>query len=81
MTKGGLDVRGGVCFLSLRSLHPSMTTYYRLYDHVAEVYYNIDTNTDGVIDEHDTYQGKYNFYVLDSEFSFSWNFSCPRSLP
>ena len=57
--------------------HPSLACYYRLYDQVDEVFYNIDINTDGVIDEHDTYQGKYNFYILDSEFSFS----CGNLLP
>ncbi len=37
----------------------------------AEVNYSIDTNLDGKFDENDSFAGKYNFFVLTSNFSFS----------
>ena len=38
---------------------------------------DIDINHDGVVDSNDTYMGKYNFYILTSEVSFS----CGNLLP
>lgn len=59
------------------SAHPSITVRYKEYNEVYETYFNIDINYDGVIDENDTYEGKYNFYCLDSRYSFS----CGNFLP
>ena len=37
----------------------------------TELHYKVDTNLDGKFDGNDSYAGKYNFYVLTSNFSFS----------
>lgn len=38
---------------------------------IKEYHYNIDTNLDGKIDNNDSYKNKYNFYVLQSDVTFS----------
>ena len=55
---------------------------FRLYDNclqvVKEFHYEVDFNRNGTFgDEGDTYKGKYEFFVLVSEFSFS----CGNGLP
>lgn len=43
-----------------------------------DLHYEVDLNHDGIYaGEEDTYEGKYNFYILTSEFSFS----CANALP
>lgn len=44
---------------------------------IIEPHYYVDINYDGVVDEHDTYQGQYDFYLLTSNASFS----CGTMLP
>ena len=39
--------------------------------------YKIDTNLDGVVDERDSFEGRYHFYIMTSECSFS----CANFLP
>ena len=38
---------------------------------ISENYFKVDINYDGVFDSNDTYEGQYNFYCLDSRYSFS----------
>lgn len=45
---------------------------------VSEVHYNVDLNQNGTYgDTGDTYKGKYNFYIMTSNFSFS----CGNAFP
>lgn len=51
---------------------PSITCYNRLTGYTNEIHYNTDLNYNGVFgEEEDTYQGKYNFYIMTSRYSFS----------
>lgn len=51
---------------------PSITCYNRLTGYTNEIHYNTDLNYNDVFgEEEDTYQGKYNFYMMTSRFSFS----------
>ena len=38
---------------------------------ISKTTYTVDTNLDGNFDELDSYEGKYNFYILTSNYSFS----------
>ena len=58
--------------------HPSLTTYHMNQGEVSEVYYKVDLNYDGTYGgAGDTYEGQYNFYILNSKSSFS----CGNFLP
>ena len=56
---------------------PVHTSYNRLTDTVYDVHYKMDINYDGVFDSNDTYEGRYNFYLMTSQQSFS----CGNYLP
>ena len=57
---------------------PMMLEYDRSMKVTREYHYKVDLNANGVFgDEGDTYAGKYNFYILTSDFSFS----CGSLLP
>ena len=52
--------------------HPSMTVMHDQTGECFETYYQVDLNFDGTRGgEDDTYEGKYNFYLLTSGYSFS----------
>lgn len=38
---------------------------------IKEYHYNVDTNLDGKVDNNDSYKDQYNFYVLQSDVTFS----------
>ena len=38
---------------------------------ISKTYFSVDTNLDGKFDDEDSYKGKYNFYILTSNYSFS----------
>ena len=56
---------------------PFLTIRSSLTGQVTDTHYQVDLNQDNVYDENDTYKGKYDFYLLTSNFSFS----CGNALP
>ena len=57
--------------LGFLSKHVDLTMYSPLTKLTANLSYKVDTNLDGKYDDNDSYEGKYNFYVLTSNYSFS----------
>jgi len=51
--------------------HPSYVINYKTDGEVEETAFKVDLNCDGVFDENDTFAGQYNFYCMNSRFSFS----------
>ncbi len=50
--------------------------YYACYENsasknISKTTFSVDTNLDGKFNEEDSYEGKYNFYILTSNYSFS----------
>ena len=68
---GGGDTNALIPMLAFLSETVDMTMYSPLTKLTAKLSYKVDTNLDGVYDENDNYQDKYNFYVLTSNYSFS----------
>ena len=68
---GGGDTNALIPMLGFLTESVNMTMYSPLTKLTANLSYKVDTNLDGVYDEKDNYQDKYNFYVLTSNFSFS----------
>lgn len=57
--------------LSILSDDPYYTDKCTLDGSLVEYHYEVDLNGDGTVDSNDTYKGKYNFFILQSDFSFS----------
>lgn len=79
-----LTCNGGGLVLTLPYLaacftkDPIFLSYDASMDVEREFHYRVDLNHNGVFgDEGDTYEGKYNFFLLTSDFSFS----CASALP
>ena len=79
-----LTCNGGGMILTLPFLaaffthDPTFWQYDVSMDVTREFHYSVDLNANGIFgEEEDTYEGKYNFYVLTSDFSFS----CASALP
>ena len=79
-----VTINGGGYVLALAQLAALMTSdptvifKDTLNGGIGEYHYEVDTNGDGVYNaSEDTFAGKYNFYVLQSEFSFS----CANAFP
>ena len=63
--------------LAFMTNDPLLFRYSSISNTGMEYHYEVDINHDGVVDSNDTYMGKYNFYILTSEVSFS----CGNLLP
>lgn len=68
---GGGDTNALIPMLGFLSKHVDLTMYSPLTKLTANLSYKVDTNLDGKYDDNDSYEGKYNFYVLTSNYSFS----------
>ena len=57
---------------------PNLTTRHQTQGEISELHYLVDLDNDGTYySDGDSYQGKYNFYILNSKCSFS----CGNTLP
>ena len=69
---GGGKVASLAYLLSFFTKDPSIVINFQLNDAIIDFHYEVDLNQDGVYaGDEDTFEGKYNFYVLTSESSFS----------
>lgn len=68
---GGGDTNALIPMLGFLNDSVDLTMYSPLTKLTAKLSYKVDTNLDGVYDSSDNYKGKYNFYVLTSNYSFS----------
>lgn len=68
---GGGEIAVVPYLVAYMTPHPSCVMNYRLDEEVEEIVFKVDLNSDGVFDENDTCAGKYNFYCMNSRFSFS----------
>ena len=75
---GGGDVSALPFLLATMSADPVCTTFNYYAGEVVDAHYKVDLNGDGKFGEAgDTYQGKYDFYILTSALSFS----CANAFP
>ena len=68
---GGGAVLAVPQILSFLTDDPYFTDSCTIDGSICEYHYKVDLNGDKTIDSKDTYKGKYNFYVLQSDMSFS----------
>ena len=68
---GGGDTNAMVPMLSFLGNPVKGTMYCPLNNLKVDLSYKVDTNLDGVYDANDSLNGKYNFYILTSNYSFS----------
>lgn len=68
---GGGDTNALVPMLGFFVPSVDLVMYSPLSKLTAKLSYSVDTNLDGVYDENDCLQDKYNFYILTSNYSFS----------
>lgn len=68
---GGGDTNALIPMLGFLTREVKTTMYNPLSKAVGNSSYKVDTNLDGVYDENDSFEGKYNYFVLTSHFSFS----------
>ena len=69
---GGGNVASLAYLISYLTSDPIVVFNLKLNDSTSEFHYEVDLNQDGVYaGERDTFEGKYKFYVLTSESSFS----------
>ena len=73
LTCNGGGLVGGLSYLiSYFTKDPAILVHFRLNNSVFEFHYEVDLNQDGVFaSEQDSFEGKYNFYVMTSSASFS----------
>ena len=68
---GGGDTNALIPMLGFLTDKVELTMYNPLSQLAGDLSYKVDTNLDGKYDENDNYAGKYNFFVLTSNYSFS----------
>ena len=69
---GGGNVGGLAYLVGYFTKDPEIVTHYRLNNSINEFHYEVDLNQDGVFaSDKDTFEGKYNFYIMTSKGSFS----------
>ena len=68
---GGGDTNALIPMLGFLNDTVDLTMYSPLTKLTGKLSYKVDTNLDGIYDSNDNYKGKYNFYVLTSNYSFS----------
>ncbi|MBQ9266356.1 MAG: hypothetical protein IJ186_04785 [Bacilli bacterium] len=69
---GGGNVNGLAYLLGYFTKDPSILIHFGFNNSIYEYHYEVDLNQDGVFaGEGDTFEGKYNFYIMTSDASFS----------
>lgn len=78
LTLNGGGANNALIFVEAYMTNDPIHTQYNMFTGLThEVHYDVDINFDGTIDSDDTYKGKYDFYMMTSNFSFS----CGNYLP